>query len=276
MPENPSRARLQLGVELHTARKLHGIDQRTLAQRLEVSQSLVSRAERGQRLLDRNAVTAWLKAVKASPDVRSRVLALTEVAHTETRTWADLLANDRHLQETSRAREAGAVLVQNWQPTVLPGLLQTADYARKVIELADPDNRIDHAAALAARVNRQGVLREPGHSFDFVIAERLLRWEPTPGVLTPQLAHLVSAAQLDTVNLAVLPDRYAGSLPWHNFVIREPADRSPAYVNAELVHGESTITDPESVALYRRMWIMLWDASVTGDEAVALIRQAAA
>lgn len=273
MPDRPSRVRLQLGSELAAARTLSGLDQRTLAQRLGVSQSLVSRAERGQRLLARPVLTAWFRATSASAEARDRILALAEAAHTETRTWADLYAQDEHLQARAARANAAAALVQNFQPTVLPGLLQTADYARQVIPLADPTGAMNHAAALAGRIERQGVLREQDRRFDFLIAQRLLRWEPAPGVLAPQLSQLVAAAQLDSVQVAVLPEDYAGALPWHNFVLRHPADGSDPYVATELLHGAQTITEPDSVALYRSLWDRMWAAALVDDDAVDLIRK---
>ena len=144
------------------------------------------RAENGTRLLARPVVQAWLKATSAKPDVRQRVLALTETAHVK-QTWADQLADDRHLQDQERARDAAAAVVRSFHPTVLPGLLQTADYARHVIPLADISGRVDHAAALAARIVGQAVLREPGRRFDFLIAEHVLSWEPAPGIRDPAL-----------------------------------------------------------------------------------------
>lgn len=274
MPDELSRVRLQLAAEMQTCRTLAGINQRDLAAKLGISQSLVSRAERGTRLLSRPDTVAWLRHTKATPAVRDRVLALTEAAHTETRTWSDLFAAQEHLQEQSRERNASAQLVQNFQPTVLPGLLQTADYARHVIPLADITASMDHSAALAARIDRQSVLREPGRQFQFLIAQRLLRWEPAPGVLAPQLAQLAAAAELNTVDLAVLPDNYVGALPWHNFVLRHPADGSPAYVATELLHGAQTITDPESVAIYQTLWKHLWGSAIVGDAAIDLFRSA--
>lgn len=272
MPDRPSPVRLQLGAELQSARTLAGYDQRALAARLGVSQALVSRAERGKRLLDRPTVTRWLREVKATAPVRERVLALSEGAHRDTRTWAEVLAEQNHLQERSKRQNAAATLVQLWQPTVLPGLLQTADYARHVIPLSDITGRIDHGAALAARIDRQNVLREPGRRFAFLIAERLLRWEPAPGVLGPQLAHLRAAVELDAVDLAVLPDDYAGALPWHNFVIRHPADDTePPYVSVELVEGPHEVRDTDSVAVYLALWQRLWDAAVTGPDVASLL-----
>jgi transcriptional regulator with XRE-family HTH domain len=274
VPDEPSRLRLQLGAELQTARTLAGVNQRDLAARLGISQSLVSRAERGTRLLSRPDTVAWLHYVDAAPAVQNRVLALTEAAHTETQTWSDLFAIQQHLQDQARERNEAAQLVQNFQPTVLPGLLQTADYARHIIPLADITASTDHSSALAARIDRQSVLRETGRRFEFLIAQRLLRWEPAPGVLAPQLAHLLTAGQLDTVELAVLPDDYAGALPWHNFVVRHPTDGSSAYVATELLHGAQTITEPDSVAIYQTLWERLWKAAVTGDAVVDLIRAA--
>lgn len=272
MPDEPSRVRLQLAAELQTCRTLAGINQRELAAQLGISQSLVSRAERGTRLLSRPDTMSWLRLTKAPAVVRDRALALTEAAHTETRTWTDLYAGQRHLQEQARERNAAARLVQNFQPTVVPGLLQTADYARHVIPLADVTASTDHNAALAARIERQSVLREAGHHFQFLIAQRLTTWEPAPGVRAPQLAQLAAVAQLDTVELALLPDDYAGALPWHNFVIRHPSDGSPPYVATELLHGAQTISDAESVAIYQALWKQMWTSAIIGDDAVKMLR----
>ncbi len=266
VPE-PSRVRRQLGAELEAARTLAGINQRALAARLSVSQSLVSRAENGTRLLPRPVVQAWLRTTSARPDVRERVLALTEAAHVD-RTWADQLADDRHLQDQERARETMAAVVRSFHPTVLPGLLQTADYVRHVIPLADISGRVDHTEALARRIVRQAVLREAGRRFDFLIAEHVLSWEPARGVLGPQLAQLAAALDLDAVRIGILPAGYAGAVPWHNFVITYPADGSPASVEAELIHGGQEVTDPESVGLYEALYDRMWEAAVTDEDAV--------
>lgn len=271
MPERPSRVRLELGSELQTARTLAGLTQRELAPLLGKSQSLVARIERGERVLDLPGTREWLRLTGAPKPVRDRVIALTGAAHTETRTWAELREHDDQQQDVARERNASASLVRNWQPTVLPGLTQTADYARHVIPLADVADRFDHGRQLAGRIERQAVLREPGRHFEFLIAERLLRWEPAPGVIAPQLAHLAAVAALPSVTLGVLPDDYAGAVPWHNFVLRVPVDGSPAYVVAELIDGEHRITEPDSVLIYERLWKRMWSAAAVGDDAIALV-----
>ncbi|MGD9530138.1 MAG: Scr1 family TA system antitoxin-like transcriptional regulator [Dehalococcoidia bacterium] len=138
-----------------------------------------------------------------------------------------------------------------------------------------PAPAVNHAA-LAARIEHQGVLHDSGErEFEFLIAQRLLTWAPTPGVLGPQLAQLTAVAQLPHVQLAVLPDSHAGALAWHNFVVRHPADGGPAYVAAELIDGAHDVHDSDSVAVYLRVWSRMWDAAVRGDEALALIRAVA-
>lgn len=261
MPERPSRVRLQLASELQTARTLTGRTQRQLADMIGRSQSYVARIERGERLMSVPDTRAWLRHTGSDTTVRDRILALTAASHAETRTWAELQSDAEHQQDVARERNASASLVRHWQPTVLPGLAQTADYARAVIPLADVAARFDHSAQLAGRIERQAVLREPdGPGFQWLIAARLLRWEPAPGVLGPQMAHLATLADLPSVTLRVLPDDYAGAVPWHNFVIRVPADSSPPYVVAELVHGEQRVEDAESVHVYDQLWKRMWSA----------------
>jgi transcriptional regulator with XRE-family HTH domain len=274
LPDRTSPTRIRLGAELQACRTLAGINQRTMAREVGVTQPTVSRVERGELLLTAAQLNSWLKVSKAGPDQRRSIRDLAKIAHTETRTWRELRATQSHLQDASKARNSASRIVQIFAPTVLPGLLQTADYARRIIQLADVTGSFDHTAALAARIERQGVLRESGRRFEFIVTERLLTWEPEPGVLRPQLAQLIAVAELETVDLAVLPADFAAALPWHNFVLRHPTDGSAPYVSTELLHGAQTITDPDSVAIYVRMWAMLWEASATGPAAIDMIRDA--
>jgi transcriptional regulator with XRE-family HTH domain len=263
--------RAQLAKELQRLRDLAGLSGRELARRTGISQPKVSRIEHGQALTSLPEAERWLTECGASPDVHRRVLALVEAVLGETRPWGELLQGRDHLQDLVRERDTAAALVQNFQPTVIPGLLQTAEYARRILALG----RTDVAFALAARLDRQQMLHEPGRQFEFLIVEHVLTWSPGPEpatVLGPQLDRLMSLATLENIEIAVLPRTAVPVLPWHNFVIRQPADRGPAYVTTELVHGAQEITDPASVAVYRSTWARLWDAAVVGREAMELIR----
>lgn len=281
MPDQPAptRVRAQLALELRTARTLAGISQDALAQQIGRSQTFIARVERAERLLSHVDTVAALRALNAEPDVRDRVLALTEAAHADTN-WTTAFGDKAHLQDEVRDEDRASKLAQYFQPSVLPGYTQTVDYARAVLRIVDGQRYrvegVDQAKALAARIERQALLRETGRVFQFLITERLLRWEPEPGVLAPQLAQLLAVTQLDAVEVAVLPDDYAGAVPWHNFLIRHPADGSPPYVNMELLHGPHPITRKADVDLYLSLWERMWQASAQGDDARIMIREAAA
>jgi transcriptional regulator with XRE-family HTH domain len=267
--------RRQLGAELRKLRSLAGLSQRHIVEALHSSQAAVSRMERGEALPTRDQVLGWLRAcgVADDQDVRDRVLALVEAAHGETRPWGDMLAGDeQHLQGIARERETSAVLIRHCQLTWLPGLLQTAEYARLVLEQTDPDSERDAAAALAARIQRQQILFEKGRRFEFLIAEAALLWAPEPDVMAAQRDRLLSLATLPNVEIAVLPVRRSGAPAWHSFVVYQAADGS-VLVTTELVHGGQEITDPELVRPYLTWWDRLWNAALVGDEAVELIRR---
>lgn len=273
MPDQPalSRLRAHLGAELRAVRTLSGRTQRDIADAVDdVSQPTVARAEQGRSLLTRDQARAWLDACSADADARARVLALIEAAHAEDRSWRDGDGSG-HWQMVAAEREQASRRVRTYSPGLIPGLLGTARYAQDVIPLTDPTGTMDHAAAAGARVSRQQILYEPGREFLFLIEEMPLHWRPSGGTEIAQRAHLLSLATLPTVRLGVLPQDRVGDPPWHGFVIYEPAE-GPPYVTTEQYHGGGVHVDPSDVAGYEALWSRLWDAALTGDEAVAYIR----
>lgn len=277
----PRPRRELLAKELVRVRDLAGVSGRELARRmketrpeLKASQGTISRIENGQVLPQLPVVRAWLELCGADDPTRKRILELAEAAHGETRPWRELLREERHLQGVARERETAAVRVRNFQPTVVPGLLQTPEYAANLIPLADVTAATEHDAAVAERVARQQVLYDEGRRFQFVLTEHVLRWAPGPrSLLTAQLDRIASLAKLDTVDVAVVPVEAPVLVPWHNFVIWEPVDGAP-FVTTELVHGEQELHDPEQVALYGELWDRMWAASAVGDAAVERIQDA--
>jgi len=178
-----------------------------------------------------------------------------------------------HIQGLAQGREAGARLVRNCQLAILPGLLQTAEYARLVIPQTDPTGELDHAAAVAQRLERQLILYQEGRRFEFVIGEQVLAWSPGAGVMPAQLDRLVSVATLAAVELRILPLRRTAGPAWHSFVHFQPADPADApYVTTELLHGGQRITDPGGVATYERAWATLWEAAAAGAEALQIVK----
>ena len=261
----------QLRAELIRLRIQAGLGGRPLAARLGVTQATVSRIERGLTLPSLPVVRSWLDACDADEAIRVTVLVLAETLHTASRGWSALLAEHGHAQREFRARDTASTRVQNFQPTVVPGLLQTPEYARAVLRLG---RTRDVEAAVAERVARQAVLHDEGRRFSFLLAERVLRW-PVGGheVVAAQRDRIVSLGRLPAVEVAVLPDAVVTLALWSNFVIWHPTD-GPAFAGVETWLGEDRVTDPGDVETLAGVWTRLWDAAVHGEDAVELIRKA--
>lgn len=264
----PSNRRDRLRGDLHRLRTLAALSGRELAARLGTTQATISRIERGGTTPSMRIVRAWLDATAAAERDRVRILELAEGVHAETRGWAELLGDVGHAQHEPLLREQAAAEVCNFQPTVVPGLLQTPEYARAVLSIG---RTRDVAAALAARIDRQQVLYQEGHHFRFLIAEHVL-YRPVGGrhVLAAQRDRLVSLLRLPAVEIGIVPIASEIAAVWHNFVLWNVTNEPP-YVTAELVHGSQEIHDTDAVELYRALWKQLWASAITGDKVAALI-----
>jgi hypothetical protein len=223
-------------------------------------------------------VIAWATACGATADVVERVTALTDAAHTQVETWRELASRSPHLQDAVQANEATAATLRNYSPTMVPGLLQTADYARRVLALTDITGQLDVAAGVEGRLRRQEALHDPTRRFEFLITEAALR--RSLGTLAghaAQLDRIVSLSTLDNVSIGVLPDDgSAVALPFHGFVIYGDRGEEDPFVTVEMVHGYATITEPHDVALYREVFRRLSDSAAMGADAAALTQRIAA
>src|SRR2546430_6925406 len=163
-PQEPRAKRLRLAAELRRLREMAGVSGRELAQRINISQSKISRIESGMTTPPVPAVTAWAEAVGADAETRARLTAMTEAVFTEIQAWRMVLPGRGHLQGEIEQREALARRVRVFQPSVIPGLLQTAEYARRVFGLFHvPYEDDDLAKAAAARLDRQMALYDEDH-----------------------------------------------------------------------------------------------------------------
>jgi hypothetical protein len=193
---------------------------------------------------------------------------MTEAAFTEVHTWRALLRDRAHLQDAIGYQEAEARLVQTYQPLIVPGLLQTADYAAAVFAMSPLGySPQDTAAAVAGRINRQAVLHRGGR-FEFLIGEAALRWRPGPNyLLIAQLERVVvlSTAKSISIGLVVSDDEAVTSLS-HGFVIYEGESRADGYVAIETLHADITVAEPADVELYRQRWTQLGRMAVYDNE----------
>lgn len=272
--------RRRLAAELRRLRDRAGLSGRQLAEQIGISQSKVSRIESGLTVPSAPEVAAWAAAVKASDTASELLTALSEAMYTEVHPWHAAMREKVHLQDEIQEIENRARTKLICETSVIPGLLQTAEYARRVFTMFDPPyDGLDIPAVVASRLDRQVALFDPARRFEFLISEAALRWRVGPApVMLSQLDRISSVSTLKNVSVGLIPHAAPAltHVP-HGFVIFEATDGgADALVMVETTHANLTINDPLHVALYRRQWSLLERTAVFGGAARDLLTVIAA
>jgi hypothetical protein len=198
------------------------------------------------------------------------------------------LVNWRRIARAGRSgladiqREAGelerrAGVFQEFAPMLVPGLLQTPEYARRVFAAEAPDSH-GIADAVAARMDRQTILYDPAKRCDFLMTEAALRWRVGPGpVQAAQLDRIRQVMTLSNVYVGVVPmDVEAPIWRYHGFVILDAlAEGADPEVLVELLGYNVPPPPAEAVELYREAFRRLQEIAATGEELVRLLDRVA-
>jgi transcriptional regulator with XRE-family HTH domain len=273
MSPSSSPSQQRLAAILRRLRDGAGLSTYQLGERLGWSQSRVTRIERGSVSATAADVEAWAQAVNAPASVRDELSELAYEAWSQSRSWRASHRQGIAARQREMARlERDSAGLRQFQPEAIPGLLQSPDYARRVIAMADITGRGDVDEAAAARLERQQILREPGREFRFVLAEGALRWRPgPPEVMAGQRDHLLAAAVLPAVSLAVIPyDREARAPYIHPFTIYDVP--GAPLVLTEQYTSETFTSDARDISTYERIFATLAESALTGDEAAGFVR----
>jgi transcriptional regulator with XRE-family HTH domain len=267
--------RQRLGADLSRLRRLAGISGRDMARHIGASQAHVSRVESGKSVPTLPQVRAWADAAEVPEDARPGLVALTEAALNEFDSWQDRDGTQlTAMQRDVAGLEAEAGLSRHFQPAMVPGLLQTAEYARRVLDITDIHGWGDHAAAVAARIERQQILYKPGRRFEFLLTEAAVRLRlGPPHVMQGQTARIRTVMSLANVDIGIVPlAADAKAIPWCSFHLYDdlPDGQAP-FVALELPHGRLTVSDPAGVAVYVEQLDAIRQAAVHGADAEHLL-----
>ncbi|MFF7192664.1 helix-turn-helix domain-containing protein [Streptomyces sp. NPDC008079] len=269
------QARVALGVRLRELRVDAGLSGRELAGRCGWLPSKVSKLENGKQTPKPDDLAAWAQAVGRPAklaELKGRLTGL-EVTY---RSWRRQLATGhRARQEIAAAEHLNSRVIRAYEATVIPGIFQTADYARHVLT-HNADLRQtprDTEEAVRARMKRQASLYEPGREFRALVWEGALRARVCPpDVLAAQLDRMAGLIGLDTVQLGVVPFEAALTItPRHGFWIYDER-----LVIVETLNAEMWLDDPADIALYGKAWERLDAAAAYGRTAHFLIARARA
>jgi transcriptional regulator with XRE-family HTH domain len=234
-PGVPVRQR-RVSTELRELRKKAGLTCSDVAKALGTSVTKISRMETGDRGLYVDDVAALLGLYHVPAKHREQLLDLVRNGG-EPNWWqlkpADLPSEWRDLMTF----ESVATAIANFEPLLIPGLLQTPEYATALTRGID-DGLSDAAvdALVATRMGRQTLLtRRNSPTLHAIVDEMVLR-RPVggPGVMQRQLQHLLTCARRPNITVQVIPFKL-GATPGLGgpIVILELADgRSVVHLEA--------------------------------------------
>lgn len=254
---------------------------RALAAAAEWRPQKISRIEHGVRPISATDLMTWCR-ICGVPDARTHEL-LAERS-TAAGMWTTMQrlhrAGLKQAQESVRAENEQVLLYRCYQPMVVPGLLQTAEYTTAALESVRDLLNLgsdDIAKAVAERMDRQRVLRRPDARWVFILEEQVLRYRVCDrDTHLVQLDRLRKAMAYPSVSLGIIPLDADRPLRWpcEGFTMMDADEWRKVVV--ELVSGYLQISTPSELALYSTEWDALANLAVHGKAARTLIGQASA
>lgn len=253
-----------------------GLTTTELARSAGISQGKISKIETGAQSARVDHVDGWARACGVDDQTRVQLHELAKTALTEASTWRREHRAGLTAKQTRVARwEQRAARIREFQPALVPGLLQTTAYATAVLGMADVSGQRDLDTAVTARIARQQILgRAPDLRVELIVAEAALAWSPLgDGRLWPgQREQLVDAVLARRVRLGVLPSAASGPPRLNAFTIYDFADTGEQLVVVETFAAELYHDDPRDVAVYVEIFDALAAVALFDEHAAELIR----
>ena len=195
---DPSAGPLQFfGAELRRARAAAGLSQDQLGQRLGYSSAQVGKVEVGERAPSQDFAQGCDQTFPEVGGLFTRIYQLTRRWDGGYPSWfAEWIDLERR-----------ATSLRSWEPLVMPGLLQTADYARAVLA-ADPETAEDQLDELvAARLERQAIFDRPEPPTLWAVLDEavLHRLIGSRKVMYDQLLHLADTSCRGNITVQIVP-----------------------------------------------------------------------
>jgi transcriptional regulator with XRE-family HTH domain len=263
-------ARVALGRRLRELRSAAGMSGAQLAESLAWAPSKVSKLENARQAPTNADIRGWTRATNSEHEAEALLVSLhtLEVQYAE---WQRQLKGGlrSHQQEIAEIN-ARTRHFRAFESTFIPGLLQTAEYARfrcaQDIMVFKVPNDINEA--VAARMQRQAILYQPDKRFQFVLTEATLRYRLCPPeIMIGQLDRLISFTHLPNVKVGIIAFEAAYPVaPAHGFWILD-SDR----VMIETFSAELNLAQPQEVSLYTGVFDSLAGIASYGRSARAII-----
>jgi len=185
------------GAELRRWRMAAGLSQDQLGQHIGYSGAQVGKVETGERAPSPDFAAGCDRALPDAGGLFGRIYELARRWDGGYPSWfAEWVEAERR-----------ATSLCTWEPLLVPGLMQTADYARALFEAWRSGSEDELDQLVSARMERQAILERPGPpSLWVILDEGVLRRRIGSGkIMHDQLAHLAEMSKRPKVTIQVIP-----------------------------------------------------------------------
>ena len=234
----------------------------------------MSKIETGRQTPSDEDVRSWCRTT-GSTDMTEVLLADLHTLQTRYREWRTVMRAGLAAEQGAMGRqEQETRIFRGFQPTIVPGLLQTPDYARGVIERAGNKTatRAETDEVVGARMQRQGILYNTSKKFRLVLTEAaLLNWVCPPSAMLGQLDRLTTLTMLPNIRFGIIPfDKPYVLVPTHGFWLYDDQ-----LVIVETVSAQLNLVQPQEIEQYTKVFeTMALTAVYDGKARTVLARTA--
>jgi hypothetical protein len=211
--EGPTALRIMLGGQLRRMREAAGISRADAGWQIRASESKVSRMELGRVGFKERDVSDLLELYgMEDEEEHSRLMELARAANNPG--WWSRYGDVMPSWFTNYVGlEVAATLIRTYEVMFVPGLLQTEEYARAVVQLGKsylPRDEVDQRVAL--RVTRQQILTRPTPPRLWVVIDESVLRRPVGGedIMRAQIEHLMAWAKQPNITLQIMPFSHVG------------------------------------------------------------------
>ena len=272
----PTALRIALGAQLRRLREESHVSVADAAEAIRATHSKISRLERGRSGAKQRDVADLLSLYGLTDEAqREELLALARQANTPGwwQPYNDILPS---WFELYLGLEKAASIIRLYEVQFVHGLLQTEDYARAVILIANahaPAEEIEHRVSV--RMKRQLLLTQPDAPQVWAVLDEaaLRRWPAGPEVMRAQLKHLLQVTELPNVTLQIAPfdvgPHAAAGGPFT--ILRFPEPDLPDMVYLEQLNSAVYLDHPDDVIDYVTVMDQLAVRARTGPDSKDMI-----
>jgi transcriptional regulator with XRE-family HTH domain len=281
--ESPAVARRRLRLALRRAREAKSLTQGEVAKRLDWSLSKVNRIESGEVTISSTDLQALLRLFDITDDETVAKL-IADARASRRRGWWDEPVYRQHLTPATMQMlqfETEASAIRVFQPVLIPGVLQTHDYASFIMNFFTEDlDEATRRARLDIRMQRYAQVfgrSDPPDYFLLLDESVLYRQMGGPRVMSEQLGELLVHIRKPRIRLRVLemPDAITLTM-LGQFTIFDLGDEENAVLYHESIIQDEIVHNPDLIRFHRQHFDQKWEQAMDEDASARFIELRAA